>query len=206
VSEAARAGSRACVFFDRDGTLNREVEGALSSPEQLELLPGAAKAVARVNLRGALAIVLSNQSAIARGWMNHFELERVHARFGELMQQAGARIDDVLICPHLDTAGLAPYHRRCACRKPKPGLFELAAARWNLDLANSWIVGDALRDLEAGAALGVRGILVRTGKGAREEQRLRELELPAPHFAVAATVLEAVELALAAPPGARGSG
>ncbi len=200
MNDGLRAGIGAALFFDRDGTLNREVEGALSRPEQLELLPGAAEAVARANAAGFLALVLTNQSAIARGWMTHFELERVHAALRSGLALAGAHLDAVLVCPHLDSGGLPPYHRTCDCRKPKAGLFRFAAARWKLDLARSWVIGDALRDLAGGAALGVRGILVRTGKGASEAQRLNELPLAARPFAVASNVLEAVDLALAAPP------
>ena len=193
-----RAAARAAVFFDRDGTLNREVEGALSKPEQLELLPRAAQALRRVNDAGWPALVLTNQSAIARGWMTHAELEHVHAALRERMEAQGARVDGILHCPHLDSGGLPPYWRSCNCRKPAAGLLLWAAARWNLDLARSFVIGDALRDLAAGRAVGARGILVRTGKGEGESMRLHELTIHERPLAVVADVLEAVELALGA--------
>lgn len=199
MSDAPPAASRAAVFFDRDGTLNVEIESPLAFPEQLVLVPGAGDAVARVNAAGRLALVLTNQSAIARGWMTHFELERVHAELGARLAETGARLDGILHCPHLPGGGHAPYHRDCACRKPKPGLLQLAARRWNVDLARSWVIGDALRDLECGAAFGVRGILVRTGKGEREAQRVADLPEVARPFAIVPSVREAVELALAPP-------
>jgi histidinol-phosphate phosphatase family protein len=193
--------ARRALFFDRDGTLNREVEGALASPAQLELLPRAAEAVARANGAGWLAIVLTNQSAIARGWMTPFELERVHAALRARLAEHGARLDDVLYCPHFDEGGLAPYARPCECRKPQPGLLRLAAERWDLDLGASWVVGDAVRDLAAARAVGARAILVRTGKGAREAARLSEPGSAVPCHAVAADVGEAVLLALEASQG-----
>ncbi|HTF87539.1 MAG TPA: HAD-IIIA family hydrolase [Planctomycetota bacterium] len=204
MSEAPRSERRAAVFFDRDGTLNREIEGALSRPEQLELLPGAVEAVARVNASGLVAVLLTNQSAIARGWMTHFDLERVHLDLSQRLAAGGARLDGLLACPHLDTEGFAPYHRACACRKPGSGMFRIASMRWNLDLAASWVIGDALRDLAGGAVLGVRGILVRSGKGEREALRIDELPQAARPFAVVPNVLQAVELALANPEVAQG--
>ena len=140
--------------------------------------------------------MVTNQSAIARDWMTHFELERVHAALCERLLEQGARLDAILHCPHLDSGGFAPYHRACRCRKPAPGLLLLAAQRFDLDLARCWMIGDALRDLAAAHAVGARSILVRTGKGEREASRIAELSPQARPFAVCADVLEAVELAL----------
>lgn len=196
MSVALQPAARAALFLDRDGTLNREVEGALRTPEQLELLGGAVEALLQIHAAGRAVVVLTNQSAIARGWMTHFDLERVHAALRERLASHGARLDGILHCPHLDSGGLPPYHRSCACRKPAPGLLLEAAARWNLDLSRSWVIGDALRDLAAGAAVGVRGILVRTGKGGREALRVEQLAPQARPAAVLPGVLEAVQFAL----------
>ncbi|HUR29661.1 MAG TPA: HAD family hydrolase [Planctomycetota bacterium] len=204
MSDTPPAASRPAVFFDRDGTLNVEIERPLVSPEQLVLLPGAAEAVASVNAAERIALVVTNQSAIARGWMTHFELEQVHAGLRARLAASGARLDGILHCPHLPGGGSAPYHRDCACRKPKPGLLHLAARRWNVDLARSWVIGDALRDLESGAELGVRGILVRTGKGAREAQRVADLPERARPFAIVPNVREAVAVALTTPAPGQG--
>lgn len=196
MSPARASGSRAAIFFDRDGTLVREVEGALSNPAQLELLSGAAQSVRRANQADVAALVVTNQSAIARDWMTHFELERVHSALCTRLLEQGARLDAILHCPHLESGGFAPYHRVCRCRKPAPGLLLLAAERFDLDLARSWVIGDALRDLAAAAAVGARSILVRTGKGEREAARLAELSTQAQPFAICDGVLEAVERVL----------
>jgi histidinol-phosphate phosphatase family protein len=196
VNAGPRAAARAALFLDRDGTLNREVEGALRCEQQLELLPGAAAAIQLIASAGRACVVLTNQSAIARGWMTHYELERVHAALVERLAREGASIDGILHCPHLDSGGLAPYHRACNCRKPAPGLLLEAASRWDLDLSRSWIIGDALRDLAAGAALGVRGVLVRTGKGAAQAQLAADLPAVSRPAAICADLLEAVQFAL----------
>jgi D-glycero-D-manno-heptose 1,7-bisphosphate phosphatase len=189
---------RPAVFFDRDGTLNREIEGALSRPEQMELLPGAAEAVRAVREAGFAAIVLTNQSAIARGWMTHWELEQVQAALLGALAARGAPVDGWMHCPHLDTGGLAPYHRPGPCRKPEPGMLLEAARRWDLELESSWVIGDALRDLAAGAAVGARGILVLTGKGPREVEKLALLPRSAQPFAIASDPQDAVRQLLAA--------
>ena len=184
---------RPAAFLDRDGTLNVEVEGALASARQVELLPGAAAAVARLNAAGLPVVVVSNQSAIARGWLDHERLARVQDELARRLAAAGARVDLWIACPHHPDEGLAPYRRACPCRKPAPGLLREAARRLDLDLSASWIVGDAARDLAAGAAVGARGILVRTGKGQRELGRLsaegRAPEHVAPDLAGAVALL-----------------
>jgi D-glycero-D-manno-heptose 1,7-bisphosphate phosphatase len=162
------------VFLDRDGTLNVEVD-YLSSPDGLVLLPGVTAALQRLREAGFLLCVVTNQSGVARGIFDEETLHRIHERLGELLAADGARLDSIGYCPHLPVdpranEGLAPYRRACRCRKPLPGLLEDAAQRFDIDLARSFTVGDSLRDLEAGAALGVRGVLVRTGKGASEER------------------------------------
>jgi D-glycero-D-manno-heptose 1,7-bisphosphate phosphatase len=163
---------RRALFVDRDGTLTREIE-AVRTPEELELLPGAARALADVRAAGYLAVLVTNQSAIARGWMSEEDLQAVHAHLQQVLARAGTRLDAIYYCPHHPTLGLDAYRRACECRKPRPGMLRAAAIDLDLDLAASFVVGDAERDLAAGAALGVPGILVRTGKGRGEEQRLR---------------------------------
>lgn len=168
-----RPGLRRAVFVDRDGTLNREIEGALASPEQVELAPGAAEALASLARAGFALVVVTNQSAIARGELDHERLARVHRHMAAELARGGAAIDLFVACPHHETEGLPPYRRACACRKPEPGMLHDAARRLGLDLARSWLVGDALRDLAAGRAVGARTVLVATGKGARELERAR---------------------------------
>ncbi|MCK6446290.1 MAG: HAD family hydrolase [Planctomycetes bacterium] len=162
---------RRAVFVDRDGTLNREIEGALASPEQLELVPHAAEALATLARAGFAIVVVTNQSAIAVGALDHERLARVHRALADELARQGATIDLFVACPHLDRDGLPPYRRACPCRKPKPGMLLDAAERLGLDLARSWLVGDALRDVAAGRAVGARTVLVATGKGEREHAR-----------------------------------
>lgn len=170
----ASTNGRPAVFLDRDGTINVEVEGALADPSQLELIPGVLGALGDLRDAGYALVGITNQSAIARGWMDEQDLGRVHAALGELLGAGGVELDLLLHCPHHPTAGSGEFTGPCACRKPKPGMLQTAQGALGLDLASSWIVGDAERDLEAGRAVGCRPLLVRTGKGARELERIRD--------------------------------
>ena len=124
------------------------------------------------------------------------DAEQERVRFAAMLLDAGARLDAVYFCPHHPSEGEPPYRRECACRKPGSALVRAAQRDLELDLARSWMIGDARRDLAAGAALGVRGILVATGKGAREAEKLSALERSRTLFA--ADLAQAVELALGA--------
>jgi histidinol-phosphate phosphatase family protein len=144
--------SRAAIFFDRDGTLMRDVEYA-SRPEQVELLPGAADAVRDLAAEGFLILLVTNQSGIGRGLFAPDDYERVHARLVELLAQEGARLDDAYHCPHAPDEG-------CDCRKPGTALFERAARDHDIDVPRSWSIGDRWRDLAPARALGATGLLV----------------------------------------------
>lgn len=172
--------SRPAVFLDRDGTLNREIQGAVADPRQLELYPGAGAALARLAGAGFALVCVTNQSALARGWITEAQLAAVHAGLQERLAVQGARLDLILHCPHHPTQGRPPLRTACACRKPAPGLLLEARDRLGLDLSASWMIGDAGRDAEAARRAGVRPILVETGKGRDEHRALREAgaELP----------------------------
>jgi len=159
--------ARAAVFLDRDGVLTREDQWVLR-PEQVELLPGAAAGVRRLNEAGIPVVVVTNQSARARGWISELDLAQIHARMAELLAAQGAHFDAIYVCPHHPTEGSGELRRVCDCRKPAPGLLLRAAQEMGLDLAASWMVGDAARDVEAARAAGVHAALVLTGKGAAE--------------------------------------
>lgn len=188
------------IFLDRDGTLNEEV-GYLRSIDQFRLYPFTAQAVRRINDAGWLAIVITNQSGVARGYLTEPFLHQLHARMREeLSDQAGARIDQFYYCPHLppglSAAGVAEPVPGCDCRKPKPGMLHRAAAEWPIDLSQSYMIGDRYGDLMAGFKAGTEGILVRTGHGQEEIQR----ELPTwerPPRLIAENLLDAVEWILA---------
>lgn len=167
------------AFLDRDGTLNAEVS-FVRSPDQLQVLPGAAAAVARLRALGFLPIVLTNQSGIARGFYTEADLARVHARLHAELGQVPA---GYLHCPHLPDA-TGPYGGICACRKPRPGLLHEAQAMFGVHFAGSVLIGDSARDLLAGRDLPLRRILVRSGKPwAAELAKLAAEGCPPDHVA-----------------------
>jgi len=172
---------RPAVFLDRDGTINVEVD-YLSDPDDLRLEPGAGAAIAALNQAQYDVVVVTNQSGVARGILDLTRLDEVHARLRELLAAEGAHYDALRYCPHHPTIGQPPYVETCECRKPLPGMLVSAAEELGSDLSSSWIVGDSLRDLQAGAALGLPGILVGTGKGTDQRERLGEIKEPTPHF------------------------
>lgn len=165
-------GLRAAVFVDRDGTLTQEGDW-VRHPGALALVPGAARALARLHDAGFLLVMVTNQSAVARGLITEEKLRAIHAHLESVLAHEGAHLDAIYACPHHPSEGLGAYRVECACRKPEPGLILRARDEMGIDLARSWCVGDMERDLEAGRRAGVRGILVGTGKGAAESERMR---------------------------------
>lgn len=172
---------RRAVFLDRDGTLLVERDWITSSA-QMEFEAGALEGARALHHAGFALVVATNQSAVARGMLRVEDLEALHIELRRRMRAAGAPLVDILCCPHHPTEGVGPWRTSCACRKPGPGLLATAARLHDLDLAGSWLAGDALRDMQAARAAGVRGVLVRTGKGAQEEARVRAND---PHALVA---------------------
>ena len=148
------------VFLDRDGTLNTEV-GYVTRPEMLELIPGAAEAVAELCRAGWQVFVFTNQAGIGRGLYTEIDLAMIHAKLIAEIEAAGGTISGIYFCPHAPDAG-------CNCRKPLPGLLRLAAQEHTLDLTECVVIGDSLRDIEAGHAAGCRTILVLTGHTTEE--------------------------------------
>jgi len=154
----------AAVFLDRDGTINEEV-GYLSRIEQLELFPATFEAIRMINESGMKAVVITNQSGIARGFFNEDLVNAVHAKINEMLQKKGAFIDRFYYCPHHPTEGSGVYKTDCDCRKPKPGMFLKAAEEMDIDISQSYMIGDMPEDIQAARSAGVKGILVRTGYG-----------------------------------------
>jgi len=184
-------GRNRAVFLDRDGTIIRDAD-YLRSPDQLEVLPGVPAALRALKGAGFLLIVVTNQSAIARGWLTEEELARIHHILNERLGAAGAGIDAFYYCPHLPEGTVARYARPCRCRKPEPGMLQRAAREWTIDLGASYMVGDSERDVEAGKRAGCFSILVGEEQTTRADARAPDL-------------LEAARLILsrtaAAPPG-----
>jgi len=152
--------TRPAVFLDRDGTIIED-RHYLRDPGLVRLLPGAADAIRQLNFARVAAVVVTNQSGIARGLLTEADYLATARRLDDLLARAGARLDGAYHCPHLPQIS-GP----CDCRKPGPLLYRLAANELDLDLARSWWVGDRLRDVEAAPALGGRGILI-VGDGAK---------------------------------------
>jgi D-glycero-D-manno-heptose 1,7-bisphosphate phosphatase len=145
---------RPAVFLDRDGTIIEDV-GYLRRPDDVRLLPGAARAISRLNHAGLAAVVVTNQSGIARGLLSTGDYQAGEDRLDQLLAQDDARLDGHYFCPHLpDLTG------PCDCRKPGPLLYRRAAEELDLDLGRSWWVGDRLRDVLAAEQFGGQGILV----------------------------------------------
>lgn len=147
------------IFLDRDGTIN-EMVGFVTKPEQFELIEGAAEAIKAINKSGYLAIVVTNQPVIARGDCTFEELQTIHDKMETELGKVGAFVDAIYVCPHHTDKGFEgerpEYKCHCDCRKPKPGLLLQAAKDFNIDLSESYMIGDSHRDVEAGENAGVK--------------------------------------------------
>lgn len=162
----ARARRRPAVFVDRDGTLNREVH-YLRRVRDLRLIRGAGEGVRRLRSAGFAVVMVTNQSAVARGLLDLGGLEEIHRVLRDRLGRHAAVLDGVYVCPHHpDWTG------RCRCRKPAGGLVDRAVRDLRLDLRGSYVVGDSATDLGLAAAVGVRGVLVLTGNGRRTVREL----------------------------------
>ena len=151
------------VFLDRDGTINKYV-GFLRNIEDFELLPGVAQSIKKINNSGYLAIVVTNQPVIARGEVSYDQLQEIHNKMQTLLGADGAYLDSIYFCPHHPHKGydgeVAELKIECECRKPKPGMLLKAAEDFNIDLNQSWMVGDGENDIKAGKAAGCRTALL----------------------------------------------
>jgi D-glycero-D-manno-heptose 1,7-bisphosphate phosphatase len=158
--------TRPAIFLDRDGVLIEDSH-YLGSRDRVRLVPGAAEAVAALNRAGWPVVVVTNQSGVGRGLFSYESVGEVHAHIAAQLATFGATVAAFYFCPHHPEAEVIAYRVECDCRKPKPGMLLAAADDLGLDLAASWMIGDRVSDLEAGAVAGARTILVRTGFGSR---------------------------------------
>jgi D,D-heptose 1,7-bisphosphate phosphatase len=156
-----------CVFLDRDGTINK-FNDFITKPEDFELIEGAAEAIKKINSLGYLAIVITNQPVIARGEADFETLDLIHMKMETELGKHGAYIDDLFYCPHHPDKGFpgerAEYKINCDCRKPKPGLIFKAAEKYNIDLSRSYMVGDDMRDVNAGINAGCIPVFITNNK------------------------------------------
>lgn len=170
------------VFFDKDGTLVKDVPYNVR-PELIELLSGAAEAVQNLQQAGWKIFVVSNQSGVARGFFEEKDLADVWERLNEL---CGVQFDGFYFCPHLENGKIIAYSIACNCRKPKAGLILQAARENNLELEDSWLIGDSASDIAAGQSAGCQTILI-------GENDVNCADQIMPHFTVE-NLSEAVEL------------
>ncbi len=148
------------IILDRDGVINYDSDHFIKSPEEWKPIPGSLEAIARLCQAGYRVVVTTNQSGIGRGLFDMHTLNTIHDKMHKAVAHAGGRIDTIFFCPHAADSD-------CRCRKPKTGMLEEVAARYNIDLHGVSAVGDSLRDLTSAARMGAQPILVLTGKGAK---------------------------------------
>ena len=155
---------RRALLLDRDGTICEDV-GYLGAVEDLRLLPGSAEAIVSATEAGFQCVLITNQAGIARGVLDEARLDEIHDRLRDLLAAEGARLDGIYYCPHHPEGEVVGYRTRCECRKPRAGMLLRARDEMGIDLESSYLVGDHLRDIEAGQAVGTTSILVLTGHG-----------------------------------------
>lgn len=148
------------IILDRDGVINRDSDQFIKSPDEWTPLPGSLEAIARLNEAGWRVVLASNQSGVGRGLFDMDTLNSINEKMVKRLAAVGGRIDAIFFCPHAADS-------TCDCRKPKPGMLRQIAERFNMSLEGVPTVGDSLRDLQAGIAVGCVPYLVLTGKGER---------------------------------------
>ncbi len=161
VCDRVRTGSPRFVVLDRDGTINAEC-GYISSPDQVELLPGTGAALRKMREMGLGLVVITNQSGIGRGYFDMARLEEIHGRLRELLSDEAVELSGIYVCPHTSADG-------CHCRKPRPGLLQRAAGELGFRAQESFVIGDKPSDIELGKVVGAATVLVRTGYGCQTE-------------------------------------
>lgn len=173
---------RRAVFLDRDGTINVNRPDHVKSLDEFELLPGAIEAIRLLSTTPLAIIIVTNQSAINRGLAPAETVDAINGRLAAAVRAGGGRLDGVYYCPHRPD-------EQCECRKPRPGLLLQAQAQHDLDLADSYVVGDAVTDVDLALAAGCRPVLVLTGRGGAQRSRLTPEQERVTH--VAADLAEA---------------
>jgi len=160
---------RHIVILDRDGVINHDSRHYIKSPEEFVPLPGSIDAIIQLKHAGCAVFVATNQSGLARGLYDEPTLSAIHAKLHALLAAALPKVvlDDIVFCPH------GPDDQ-CNCRKPAPGLLQQLATKHNLDLTQSWFVGDSARDIEAAQTVGARPALVLTGNGQQAQSTVSQ--------------------------------
>jgi D-glycero-D-manno-heptose 1,7-bisphosphate phosphatase len=182
---------RSAVFIDRDGTISEEV-GYVNHPTRFRVFPYAAEAIKTLNDNNLLAILVTNQAGVARGYFSEDVIGKVHDQLVQALGERNARLDEIYYCAHHPTVGEPPYRVDCDCRKPKTGLIKRAAADFQIDLESSWMVGDRYSDIQLAHNAGLKSAFVLSGYGLGEYEYQREGWKLQPDI-VAPNLLEAVQ-------------
>jgi len=182
---------RPAVFIDRDGTISEEV-GYVNHPSRFRVFPYSAEAIKLLNDNGWLAILITNQAGVARGYFSEDVITGVHNQLRHDLETASARLDAIYYCAHHPSVGEPPYRSDCDCRKPKPGLIERAARDFEIDRAASWMIGDRYGDVELARNAGLHSAFVLSGYGLGEWEFQRGLWQHEPEI-VSENLLEAVQ-------------
>ncbi len=155
---------RPAVFMDRDGTINEQM-GYINHISRFVILPGTAEAIRLLNKTGFLAIIVTNQSGVARGYFPVELVDEVRNHLRLVLQKEDAVIDDILFCPHYPKEKVEECDFECNCRKPKPGLIQKACRKFDIDMDRSYVIGDRVSDIELAKRCRLKGVLVKTGYG-----------------------------------------
>jgi len=181
---------RRAVFIDRDGTINKDV-GYPNSYNMIDIFPYSFEAVKKINQADFLAVVVTNQSGIGRGYIEEKNLHALHQKMAHAFGRHGAHFDGIYYCPHYEDSENPDYKGECSCRKPKPGMAHRAAQDLDIDLSRSYMIGDKEEDILFGKNIQASPILVLTGFGTKALHKLREKGIE-PSY-VADTLYDAVE-------------
>jgi D-glycero-D-manno-heptose 1,7-bisphosphate phosphatase len=158
---------RPALFMDRDGTVSEEV-GYINHPSRFRVFPYSAEAIKLLNDNGWLAILVTNQAGVARGYFSEDMIVQVHERLRRDLETASAKLDAIYYCAHHPSVGEPPYRLDCDCRKPKAGLINRATTDFSIDLERSWMVGDRYSDIELARNAGLHSAFVLSGYGRGE--------------------------------------
>lgn len=162
-------------MLDRDGVISRQT-AFVNEPDDLQLIEGAAAAIARLNAAGWPVGIITNQGGIAMGYLTEEMLHTIHKRLAQLLAKEGAHIDAIFYCAHHEHAKLPRYKENCQCRKPNTGMLEQARDKLGIDLAKSVVVGDRTTDILAGIRGGCSTILVKTGSAGKDREIIAEAD------------------------------
>ncbi len=165
---------RRAIFLDRDGTVSYEV-GYMNHVERMRVMPESAEALGWINRSGFCAVLVTNQSGVARGYFEEPLIGRVHESLRRQLTEAGASLDGIYYCPHHPREGEAPWRRECDCRKPATGMLERACRELGLTLPGSYMVGDTMVDMRTARNAGITGVMVQTGYGRGEVEHRSHL-------------------------------